>query len=74
MNVDRRVISFIRANRGNLYCHKCVSFQVSRPGGGHINETQASNAIRPLKDIDEFTIEKSTCSKCGEIKQVVGAM
>ena len=74
MNVDRRVVSFIRANKGNLYCLRCISFGVFRPAGGHINETQASNAIRPLQEIDEFTIEKNTCSKCGEIKQVAGAM
>ena len=73
MTVDGRVVSFLRANKGKLYCQRCVSFEIPRPRGGHINVYQASNALRPLKDIDEFTTEKNACSKCGKIKQVVGA-
>ena len=73
MTVDRRVVSFLRANKEKLYCQRCLSSEIPRPRGGHINEYQASNAIRPLEDIDEFAVEKNTCSKCGEIKQVAGA-
>jgi len=73
VDVDRRVVAFLRANKGKLFCSKCLSLAVARPDGGHINQYQARNAVRPLKDIAGFIVEENECSKCGEIRQIAGA-
>ncbi len=73
MNVDRRVVAFLRSNIGRNYCRQCIALAVPRPEGGHINIHQAGNAIRSLEDIDEFVVETSECSSCGEFRKVAGA-
>lgn len=73
MDVDRRVVAFLKANNGKLFCSQCLSLAVARSDGGHINQYQARNAVRPLRDIDGFTVEENECSKCGEIRQIAGA-
>lgn len=71
MTVDDRVVTFLKANKGKAFCDACIALRVPRPGGGHINNTQASNATRPLRNVGGFLVIGGECSKCGESKQKV---
>jgi len=71
MTVDDKVISFLKQNKGKLFCDACIALCIPRPGGGHINNVQASNATRPLKEAGGFFVASGECSKCGEYRQKV---
>lgn len=71
MTVDDRVVAFLKLNKGKSFCDACIAPSVSRPGGGHINNVQASNATRPLKKAGAFFVGPGQCSKCGEYRQKV---
>lgn len=71
MTVDDRVVTYLTQNMGKAFCDACLCRRVIRPKGGHINNTQASNATRPLRNVDGFQVSPGECSACGEYRQKV---
>ena len=61
------VKGWLRARRGNYFCHKCIS-----EGSGVTPVNQVNQLIRPLENTGGFRYMQTTCSNCGKDAKCAG--